>query len=125
MPPLPPFDDARLEAISSVLGDTASGLTGSEIGRVLAQLGVDDTGPSTKRWRIFEALKARQARDRSGNIVGAFIQAALNPVRFVRRPAEHEALTAALNEVLAFSGLMVGPDGHLARAEAVDRLRHE
>ena len=37
-----PFDAALIESVARILGDTEDGLTGTEIGRLLAQLGIDD-----------------------------------------------------------------------------------
>jgi len=60
MAAIPVFDPAVLERISEVLADTSSGLTGSEIGRHLGQLGIADPMPGmTKRVRLFEALRLR------------------------------------------------------------------
>ena len=52
-----PFDAALIESVARVLGDTEDGLTGTEIGRLLAQLGIDDplVGLS-KKDRIRQAL---------------------------------------------------------------------
>ena len=52
-----PFEQETLQAICNVLGDTDYGLTGSEIGRLLDRLGIDDLTPThTKRYRLFNAL---------------------------------------------------------------------
>lgn len=60
--PIPVFDLANLQAISDVLGDTQAGLTGGQIGQLLAQSGIADSDVSTKRHRLFDALARRQAR---------------------------------------------------------------
>ncbi|MFI5297586.1 MAG: TIGR02391 family protein [Polyangiales bacterium] len=66
------------------------------------------------RWfRIQQALLARQIRDRSGNNVGAFIEAMLAPVYFAHDPGAHQKLLENANVVLAFVGLRVGDDGKL------------
>jgi hypothetical protein len=45
------FPEEHLQAVADVLGDTYGGLTGSEIGRLLALCGVDDPYPDlTKRF---------------------------------------------------------------------------
>ena len=41
-----PFSSGDLEALCKVLADTDTGLTGSEIGDTLAQIGVIDTDPT-------------------------------------------------------------------------------
>ena len=80
---IPKIEDTKLEAICAVLGDTAAGLTGSEIGRLLSRCSIDDPMPNmTKRHRLFEALRSRQMKDGCANNVLAFIQTAMAPVRF-------------------------------------------
>lgn len=55
------FNEANLEQVCNVLGDTSSGLTGSEIGHYLPECGIADPNPGmTKRIRLFEALVTRQ-----------------------------------------------------------------
>lgn len=111
-----PFEDAHIEAIARVLGDTYSGLTGSEIGRLLSQCNIDDPSAGQTKWyRLASALGERQRRDRAGNCVLQFIQAAMNPVRYVDNPEMFEAMRASINEVLSFSGLRLAEDGSLQR----------
>ena len=108
------FDEDQVEAIARVLGDTDRGLTGSEIGRLLAKCGIDDPYPSsTKRDRLAWTLSECQRRDHSGKCVVQFVLAAMSPVRWTRTPESFEAMRSSLNEVLSFSGLQLGPDGQL------------
>lgn len=39
---IPTFEATKLQAICDVLGDTEHGLTGGEIGRVFAAVGIED-----------------------------------------------------------------------------------
>jgi uncharacterized protein (TIGR02391 family) len=55
----------------------------------------------------------RQKADGCGNNIGAFIQAAMDPARFVGRTEDFTRFRDRLNEVLAFSGLHLGEDGKL------------
>ena len=137
MPAIPEFSHTELESICSVLGDTSRGLTGSEIGSILARLGIPDPMPTmTKRHRLFKALAKRQVQTRSGNVVGAFIQEAMNPVRYTGNRVLFDSRRSDLNAILAFCGYSLGEDGKLrlraqmARtlteaAEAAGRLRSE
>jgi uncharacterized protein (TIGR02391 family) len=122
MPAIPVIPAATLEAISDVLGDTSDGLTGSEIARLLRQTGLDDPGNITKRHRIYHSLQAAQERDRAGNVVGIFIQAAMAPVRFTGRPEVFEARRRLLNERLAFVGLALADDGKLRVVQAASTI---
>lgn len=113
---IPSFQDQTLRAVAGVLGDTSSGLTGSEIGRLLADCGIHDPSPTlTKRHRLDEALSARQQRDRCGSNVANFIRQAMQPVRYLETPELFEERRAQLNEVLAFAGLSVTSQGELEK----------
>ena len=123
MASIPAFDEINLRAVCDILGDTSSGLTGSEIAQVLSECRIDDPIPSgTKCYRLFEALSQRQRRDNCGNNVVAFIQAAMNPVRYVRDPELFDERRSQLNQALAFSGAQLGKDGKLRQSETVNTL---
>ena len=123
MPAQPKFPDDQLQAICDILADTAEGLTGSEIGRLLTACGIDDPYPTmTKRHRLFEALTARQVQDRCGNAVLSFLLQAMSPVRYRDRPAIYDSRRHTLNEVLAFAGLQMKEDGNLKSAEKATTL---
>lgn len=108
------FDNESLRAVCDILGDTVSGLRGTEIGQLLDSCGIDDPMPTgTKRYRLYDALDQRQTQDRCGNNVAAFINAAMNPVRYTRETALFEARRSELNVVLAFCGFQIGEDGKL------------
>jgi uncharacterized protein (TIGR02391 family) len=137
MPIIPEFSHAALESICKVLADTHRGLTGSEIGNILARLDILDPMPNVTKWRrLFQDLAEYQARIHSGSIVCAFIQEAMNPVQYVGRRALFDSRRDDLNAILAFSSYSLGEDGKLrlrdqpARTiteaeEAAGRLRSE
>lgn len=116
------FNSATLEAVASVLGDTSDGLTGSEIAKYLAESGIEDPGPITKRHRLEQALRAKQDRDGCANNVVAFVQLVMNPVRHHQREAWFETTRAALNRVLAFEGLVLTDEGKVQRTDRVSNL---
>lgn len=123
MPTIPKINEAHLEAVCDILGDTGSGLTGSEIGKLLARCGIDDPLPSyTKRIRLFEALRVKQNRDNCANNVINFIQTAMDPVRFVGRSQDFARFRNDLNEALAFAGLQLAENGHLKAVEQARTL---
>lgn len=118
-----PFEETLLRAICDILGHTSDGLTGSEIGKLLRDCGIEDPLPShTKRERLFEALHQRQRKDGVGNHVLAFIYKAMNPVRYVDNPHVFESRRSQLNQVLAFAGLALGQDGKLRETSAAHTL---
>jgi len=111
---VPEFASAVLERTCEILADTHSGLTGSEIGKLLALLGIDDPSPeATKRVRLFHALSNRQSADRCGNLVVAFIEEAMKPVRHTGSPGWFDEKRHEVNTALAFAGYELGADGKL------------
>jgi uncharacterized protein (TIGR02391 family) len=123
MAAIPPFEKTVLERICDVLGDTSTGLTGSEIGKLLNRLGIADPMPGmTKRVRLFEALHDRQQADHCGNLVAAFIQEAMNPVRYTGHVDYFERKRNELNAVLAFAGYELGENGTLRHRQAARTL---
>jgi plasmid stabilization system protein ParE len=117
MAEIPIFDEIKLRAICDILADTSGGLTNSEIQQLLRACVIADPGSvANKRNRLFEALSIRQQQDRCGNNIIAFIQAAMDPVRYVgvgRRDA-FEQLRSDLNKVLGFTGYVVRDDGKVS-----------
>ena len=113
---LPIFDLGVLQSISDILGDTARGFSGSEIGRLLGECNIPDPLPSyTKRHRLFEALSAKQQSDGCGNNVAAFIHHAMNPVRHHNAREWFEDTRTKLNHALAFAGYQLGENGKLTQ----------
>lgn len=111
----PPLESAHLRALCYALGDTNLGLTGTEIGRLLALCGIDYPGEMTKRERLFQALSSRQSRDGSANNVLTFVEAALNPSSFANRGEAHTDLRESTNRALAFAGYFIADDGKVRR----------
>jgi hypothetical protein len=104
------FDETQLRKLAETL---AEAVTHRELSDILAKCLIQEAGGDPKWERILLALKARQRQDRCGNTVGAFIQAAIDPVRFVNRSDDFSRIRDSLNKILAFSGLSLGADGKL------------
>jgi uncharacterized protein (TIGR02391 family) len=120
---IPTFNEIVLQRICDVLADTESGLTGSEIGRYLGKLGIEDPFPNlTKRHRLFEALTKKQRRDNCANLIIAFICEAMHPVRHTGSGDYFETKRRELNEILAFSGYQLREDGKVQTVEKVSTL---
>lgn len=116
------FNDNVLQAICAVLGSTNDGLAGSEIEFLLKQLHVQDSDVSTKRRRLFSALKMRQDSDKCGNLVVAFIQAAMSPVRYLDRDNLFEDRRNKINEVLSFVGMTLDKEGKIGLGQQANTL---
>jgi uncharacterized protein (TIGR02391 family) len=129
---IPSFNDNQLKKLSEVVVEAC---THRELSELLKQCGIAEQGGGPRWQRTLLALKHRQEIDTCGSNVGAFIQAAMEPVRFVGNLQRYEELRAELNKVLAFSGITLGEDGKLRAAspartlteaeERAGRLRNE
>lgn len=117
------WDHQVVRGVADVLGETATGLTGTEIGDLLSELKLLDPGPGiTKRVRLREALLAGQTASRASNCVIAFITRAMAPVRYRDDPGLRSQRQDALNEVLVYEGLRVGDDGRIWRGARATTL---
>ncbi len=113
MAPLPPFDEAIVDGLAAVIGDTSSGFTGGQIGALLERSGIPDPGEMTKRHRVSQALHDEQGRTRVGNCVIALVTTAMKPVRWSGDQPGFEEMRRDLNAVLAYAGLEIQPDGRV------------
>lgn len=119
----PAFTGPQLEAICKAIADTTSGLTGSEIGHTLAQIGVSDPDTDATKWkRLYNALSRRQNRDRTGDRVLSFIKNALDPARYAGLESVFEQRRNAVNVPLAFYGLEFGEDGRYRKCTPASTL---
>lgn len=123
MSAIPKFDDNILQEVCNLIADTSDGLTGSEIGKLLAQSNIDDPEPTiTKRARLFEALKAKQEKDGCSNNIFAFLQNVMDPIRYTSNPNLFQERRKALNIILVFRGYELENNGKVAVVERVDNL---
>ncbi len=120
---IPSIPDPALRAICGVLAETNGGLSGSEIGQLLKDTHIADADPSqTKRLRLFDALAARQRKDTCANNVIAFIQNAMDPIRYISSAEIFEERRSELNVALALLGYRLGEDGKVTKVDAVKTL---
>lgn len=110
---IPSFTDNQLMEISKILGHTAGGFTGRELGELLTSCGFPDPGEITKRDRLFHGLSQGQRRDGSGARVCQLVERAIDPVRYRGQPALLDERRHELNVVLAFAGMRIREDGRL------------
>jgi uncharacterized protein (TIGR02391 family) len=120
---IPPFNPQQLTAVAKVLGDTAKGLTGTEIGYFLSDCKIPDVTPDMTKWkRLFNAFVEWQNKKQLGNHVLMFINRAMNPVQYTTNRDLFVSRRDELNVVLAFCGLTVGEDGQVRRALVAHNL---
>lgn len=105
-----------LEAVCRVLGDTGDGLTGQEIGYILADMEVEDPSAGMTKWkRIFNALALQQNKHQVGNHLIMFVNRAMAPARFVQRPEQFHRMQDGLNVALSLAGYAVNDQGKVVR----------
>tara|TARA_R110000868_G_scaffold411317_2_gene703076 strand:+ start:5 stop:817 length:813 start_codon:yes stop_codon:yes gene_type:complete len=102
----PPISSEILENICRVIANTDTGLTGTEIGRILAESMIKDTDPSLTKWkRLFNAFANYQNTHRCSNNILTFLSRAMKPVRYVDNPEVFKHRLVELNKRLCFVGL--------------------
>jgi uncharacterized protein (TIGR02391 family) len=117
------FTQSELEAIAQALADTSSGLTGSEIGHILASLKMIDPTPAMTKWkRLHNAFVERQNFSGNRRAILQFIREAMKPERYARETGRFEPMRANLNRALAFVGLAVDVTGTLVATDQVRTL---
>jgi uncharacterized protein (TIGR02391 family) len=120
---IPAFGRDHLEGIARAIGHTEDGLTGSELGDLLAACGIEDDSPGLTKWvRIFNGFINFQNEHRVGNHVLKFIGLAMSPVRYTDKPEVFEGRRVRLNAVLALSGYELGDDGKMRARKAATNL---
>jgi uncharacterized protein (TIGR02391 family) len=119
-----PFAQQHLEQIARILGDTDTGLKGSEIEHALASCKIPDVDPENTKWkRLYNAFVAFQNEHQVGNHVIVFIHHVMNPASYTEKPEEFAERKDHLNRVLAFSGMELCDTGklrHVSKAENLD-----
>lgn len=101
-----------LRSLCDIIGDTGTGLSGSDIGRTLSDCGIADPFVGvTKRHRLYEALNQRQDSDKSANHVLNYILTVMKPVRYLNDKTLFTERRTRINEVLAFKGISIAEDG--------------
>src|SRR5260370_18946045 len=118
------FTQSELEAIAQALGDTSEGLTGSEIGHILASLKMVDPTPDMTKWkRLHNAFVERQNFSGNRRAILQFVREAMKPERYARQAERFEPMPANLNRPLAFVRMAVNADGTLVSNNQVRTLR--
>lgn len=116
-----PWPAAVVEGVCKVLASAEwPGMTGKEIGGLLAQSHVPDIAPTiTKKDRLALALLTRQQQDQAGNCIIRFITEAMAVGRYLDDQARFRVLQQGLSEALVLVGYKVNDAGKVARATKI------
>jgi uncharacterized protein (TIGR02391 family) len=120
---IPPFPAERLEAVSRILADTETGLTGSQIDHLLRNCNIPNPTPDMTKWnRLYNAFVDFQNEHGVGNHVIVFIKRAMDPARYVEEPTVFRSRRDRLNSILAFCGYGLGEDGQVRRTDTASTI---
>ena len=110
---LPDLTETQIEQIARIIGDTQGGLTGSEIGHILAQCHIDDPDPEMTKWkRLYNAFYDAVNKSRSTNIIFRFIKRCFEPAQGLNDPERYSRMRLELNAVLMLAGVEIRDDGN-------------
>ena len=116
----PKLTDMQIEEVSKVLGEY---LSGTDISRHFADMGVEDTsGESTKWRRLCATFKQYQHIDGACSRFLEFTRRLLEPARYVNKQDVFEAARAGINGHLAFAGIEYGVDGKFRSISAAQTI---
>jgi uncharacterized protein (TIGR02391 family) len=116
----PKLTDMQIEDVSRVLGEY---LSGSDISRHFADMGIEDTsGESTKWLRLNATFKKYQQIDGACSRFLEFTRRLLEPARYVTKQDVFEAARSGINGHLAFAGIEYGADGKFRRITAAQTI---
>lgn len=114
----PAISSEVLENICRVIANTETGLTGTEIGRLLAESLIHDTDPTLTKWkRLFSAFAHYQNKHKCSNNILTFLSKAMQPVRYVDKPELFQHRLLELNKRLCFLGLELSENAKYRRIE--------
>jgi uncharacterized protein (TIGR02391 family) len=120
---LSPFTSQQVERIARIIGATEEGLSGQEIGRLLAQLEFPDDGPETTKWkRIYNSLAYLQNKHQVGNHTVLLLNEVMQPEAYTSKRSLFKTRQEQLSTVLAFAGYYVRDDGKIASSSKATTL---
>ncbi|MCO5240537.1 MAG: TIGR02391 family protein [Chitinophagaceae bacterium] len=107
-----------LESICRCIAETNLGLTGQEIGKILADSNIPDTDPSTTKWkRLYNAFINWQNEFQRSDHILNFLKNAMQPARYIQNPQLFESRRNELNKCLSFIGTEISDKGTLRRVD--------
>lgn len=122
---IPSFSDGVLDGIAHSIGDAGEPLFGTILQNIMSACGMADaSGESTKWKRLYHTFRGVQREERCANKVGAFLETALDPARWISSVGRerYDAVRADVNRSLLTVGLEIGPDGKLRQVRKAASL---
>lgn len=117
------LDFGVIEAISKILGDTSTGFTGTEIGKVLYESKIKDIDPINTKWkRLNSAIANKQEEDGCSNNVLNFIQLAMAPTKHLNNIEWFNDTRYKLNQALSFAGYTLNENGKISKVSKANTI---
>jgi uncharacterized protein (TIGR02391 family) len=114
----PILEPHLLESVSRTIADKSTGLSGTEIGKILADSGIKDIDPTNTKWkRLYNAFVTWQNQNQCSNHILKFIQNALQPVRYLGNEEIFQDRRNKINKRLSFIGLELGESGKYRKVD--------
>ncbi len=117
-----------IESIAKILGNTSSGLTGSQIGQYLIEARISDIDPQNTKWRrLYNALLNTQNTSQCSNSILNFIKHVMNFSRYVNDEELFLTRRNDLNKILSIEGYSITKKGGLSKvaiAETISEARN-
>ena len=119
----PVLEPHLLESICKTIADTSTGLSGTEIAKILADSGIKDIDPTNTKWkRLYNAFVNWQYQNQCSNNILKFIQNALQPVRYVGNELVFQDRRNEINKRLYFIGIEIGESGKFRLVEKANTI---
>jgi hypothetical protein len=119
----PAISSEIIENICRVIANTETGLTGTEIGRILAESLIKDTDPTLTKWRrLFNAFAHYQNKHQCSNNILTFISLAMKPVRYLDNPELFQHRLHELNKRLSFIGLELTEEARYRKVKTTSTI---
>jgi uncharacterized protein (TIGR02391 family) len=119
----PIINEAHLESICDMIGDTSDGLTHREIAKLLADCKVIDYSSGlNKRERLYYAFANYQNVNQCSNGVLQFLSQAMHPARYFNKENTFNYRLNELNKRLSFIGLELTREAKYRKVNAAKTL---
>jgi uncharacterized protein (TIGR02391 family) len=118
-----PLKEEMIEGICKIIADTSMGLSGTEIGKLLADSKIPDTNPDLTKWkRLYIAFAHWQNNHQCSNNIWDFIKRAMAPVRYLNDKDKFEFRRVELNKRLSFIGFEIAETGKILKTSKVETI---
>lgn len=110
------LNSSTIEGISRIIGDTKSGISGTEMARFLLESNIEDIDKLNSKWkRLYHALVNNQNLTQCSNQILNFTKKVMAPSRYLNDYEDFCNKRTDLNKVLSFEGYLITEKGGLSK----------